>query len=96
MKELKVLDTGCCGSSRKIVALIEQVAREKGVSVKLQKVSELRDIASFGVMSTPGLVIDGKLVHQGGVPSNDQIERWLSEGEVLLSDRSLPTGQSSS
>jgi predicted thioredoxin/glutaredoxin len=32
---------------------------------------------SFGVMSTPGVVVDGKVVHAGGVPSRDQVETWL-------------------
>lgn len=82
MKEIKVLDTGCCGKASKIVSLIEQVALEKGISVNLQRVSELRDIASFGVMSTPALVIDGKLVHQGGMPSGDSVEQWLAGSGV--------------
>jgi predicted thioredoxin/glutaredoxin len=38
----------------------------------------LRDIMGYGVMSTPGVVIDGKVVHAGGVPSRAKIEQWLS------------------
>ena len=59
-------------------ALIEQVAREKGVSVTLGKVEELREIMGYGVMSTPGVVIDGKVVHAGGVPSRVKVEQWLT------------------
>jgi len=44
----------------------------------LQKVEELRDIMGYGVMSTPGVVIDAKVVHAGGVPSRDKIAAWLS------------------
>ena len=65
-------------TARTTIALIEQVAQAKGVAVNLQKVEDLRDIMSYGVMSTPGVVIDGKVVHAGGVPSRDKIEQWLA------------------
>ena len=77
MKEIKVLGTGCA-NCRNTIALIEQVAQAKGVAVSVQKVEEPRDIISYGVMSTPGVVIDGKVVHAGGVPSRDKIEQWLT------------------
>jgi small redox-active disulfide protein 2 len=80
MKEIKVLGTACCGNCSSTIALIEQVAQAKGVAVTLQKVEELRDIMSYGVMSTPGVVIDGKVVHAGGVPSRAKIEQWLAAG----------------
>ncbi len=75
--DIKVLGTGCvnCNST---IALIEQVAKAKGVNVTLSKVEELRDIMGYGVMSTPGVVVDGKVVHAGGVPSRDKIEKWLA------------------
>lgn len=75
--DIKVLGTGCA-NCKSTIALIEQVARAKGVAITLSKVEELRDIMSFGVMSTPGVVIDGKVVHAGGVPSRDKIDQWLS------------------
>ncbi len=82
MKEIKVLGTGCCGNCTATIALIEQVAQAKGVAVSLKKVGELRDIMGYGVMSTPGVVIDGKVVHAGGVPSRDKIEQWLAAGKA--------------
>jgi small redox-active disulfide protein 2 len=81
MKEIKVLGPGC-SNCRTTVALIEQVAQAKGVAVTLQKVEELRDIMGYGVMSTPGVVIDGKVVHAGGVPSRAKIEQWLVAGHA--------------
>lgn len=75
--EIKVLGTGC-SNCKNTIALIEQVAREKGTAITLAKVEELRDIMSYGVMSTPGVVIDGKVVHAGGVPSRDKIEKWFA------------------
>ncbi len=75
--DIKVLGTGCA-NCKATVALIEQIAKAKGVAVNLEKVEELRDIMSYGVMSTPGVVINGKVVHAGGVPSRDKIEQWLT------------------
>jgi predicted thioredoxin/glutaredoxin len=78
--DIKVLGTGCCATGKNTVALmeqIEQVARAKGVRITLSRVDELRDIMGYGVMSMPGVVIDGKVVHAGGIPSRDMIEQWL-------------------
>ncbi len=77
MKEIKVLGSGCA-NCRNTVALIEQVAQAKGVAIDVQKVEDLKDIMGYGVMSTPGVVIDGKVVHAGGVPSRAKIEQWLA------------------
>ena len=78
MKEIKVLGTGCCGSCTATVALIEQVAQAKGVAVNLQKIEDLKEVMRHGIMSTPGVVIDGKVMHAGGVPSRAKIEQWLA------------------
>ncbi len=77
MKSIKVLGTGCA-NCRSTIALIEQVAKSKGIAVDIQKVEELRDIMGYGVMSTPGVVIGGKVVHAGGIPTRDKIEQWLT------------------
>ena len=79
--DIKVLGTSCCANGRNSAALmeqIEQVAKARGVSVTLTRVDELRDIMGYGVMSMPGVVIDGKVVHAGGMPSRDRIEQWLA------------------
>lgn len=75
--DIKVLGTGCA-KCKATIALIDQVAQAKGVTVKLEKVEELRDIMGYGVMSTPGVVVNGKVVHAGGVPSREKIEQWLA------------------
>jgi small redox-active disulfide protein 2 len=76
MKEIKVLGIGCA-NCKSTIALIEQIAQAKGVEVKLEKVEELRDITSYGIMATPGVVIDGKVVHAGGVPSREKVASWF-------------------
>ena len=76
MKNVKVLGTGCA-NCRNTLALVEQVAREKGVAITLEKVEDLPAIMSYGVMSTPGVVIDGVVVHAGGVPAKTKVESWF-------------------
>jgi small redox-active disulfide protein 2 len=75
--DIKVLGTGCA-NCKTTLKLIEEVAAEKGVAVQLVKVEDIQAIMSYGVMSTPGVVTDGKVVHAGGVPTRDKIAGWLS------------------
>ncbi len=77
MKDIKVLGTGCA-NCKNTVALIEQVAQAKGVAVTVHKVEDPRDIASYGVLRTPGVVIDGQVVHAGGVPGREKVEQWFA------------------
>ena len=88
--DIKVLGTGCANCKRTI-QLIEQVAQAKGVPVTLAKVEDIRDIMGYGVMSTPGVVIDGKVVHAGGVPGRDKVEQWLARrGRIMNARVELP------
>jgi len=76
MKTIKVLGSGC----RNCVAtarLIEDRAAALGVPVRVEKVTDIAAIMAHGVMSTPGVVVDGTVVHAGGVPAADAVERWL-------------------
>jgi len=76
MKNIKVLGSGCrnCTITHD---LIRQAADDKGVAIELEKVEDIGQIMGFGVMSTPGVVIDGQVVHSGGVPDRKTVERWL-------------------
>jgi small redox-active disulfide protein 2 len=76
MKNIKVLGTGCA-NCKTTLKLIEEVAKQKGTAVQLEKVENIADILAMGVMSTPGVVIDGKVVHSGGIPDKKKIESWL-------------------
>lgn len=76
MKHIKVLGTGCA-NCRSTLKLIADTARDKGVAVQLEKVEDIADIMAHGVLSTPGVVIDGRLVHSGGVPDRKTVEGWL-------------------
>jgi small redox-active disulfide protein 2 len=77
MKNVKVLGTGCA-NCKNTLKLIEDVAAAKGVDIQLEKVEDMAAILGYGVMSTPGVVIDGKVVHAGGVPGRSKVEEWLA------------------
>jgi hypothetical protein len=51
--------------------------KAKGVDIALEKVEDLQQIMAAGVMSTPGVIIDGKVVHSGGEPSRAKVEGWF-------------------
>jgi small redox-active disulfide protein 2 len=76
MIEIKVLGTGCanCKATQK---LIKNVAQENGVEINIKKVEDMAKIMSYGVMSTPGVIIDGKVAHAGGIPDKKSILSWL-------------------
>ncbi len=75
--KIEVLGSGCA-NCRNTVALIERIAAAKGTPIDLKKVEDIREIMSYGVMSTPGVVIDGKVVHAGGVPAREKVEQWFA------------------
>ncbi|HQR20432.1 MAG TPA: thioredoxin family protein [Burkholderiaceae bacterium] len=74
--KVEVLGTGCA-NCRRTVQLVEEAARAQGVTIDLVKVEELPKIMSYGVMSTPAVVVDGRVVHAGGIPARDKVAQWL-------------------
>jgi len=76
MKEVKVLGSGC---SRCVATaeMVEAEARALGVPVTIEKVTDCAAIAAYGVASTPGVVVNGKLVHAGGLPRPENVRTWL-------------------
>lgn len=75
--KIKVLGTGCANCKRTI-ALIDEVAKSKGLSIELEKVENIKDIMAYNILSTPGVVVNDKVVHAGGIPARDKIEQWLA------------------
>ena len=77
MKTIKVLGSGCanCETTAK---LIKQVADEMQTEVNVEKVEDIAQIMAYGVMSTPGVVMNEKVIHAGGIPDKDSIKGWLS------------------
>ena len=74
--EIKVLGSGC-SKCRLTISMIERAALASGVTVKIVKIENPDDIHRYGVRATPAMVIDGKVVHAGGLPSHDEVLGWL-------------------
>ncbi|MDO9501800.1 thioredoxin family protein [Falsiroseomonas sp.] len=77
MKNVKVLGPGCkrCDAA---VQMVRDAAAQAGVEVTIEKVTDYAEIAGYGIASTPGLVVDGKVVHAGGLPKAADIARWIA------------------
>ncbi|MGJ5037207.1 thioredoxin family protein [Bradyrhizobium sp. HKCCYLRH3059] len=77
MKNVKILGSGCkrCVQT---AAMASSEASKLGIEIELEKITDFADIARFGVASTPGVVIDGKVVHAGGLPKAEDMAKWLS------------------
>ncbi len=77
MKNVKVLGSGC-KKCQQTAEIIQNYAKENNIEIKLEKVTDMAEIMGYGVMSTPGVVVDDVVVHAGGVPDKDQIKTILA------------------
>jgi small redox-active disulfide protein 2 len=77
MRTIEILGPGCANCLRLELVAAEAVQRA-GVEAEIRKISDYRQIVAYGVMSTPGLVIDGTVASAGRIPSIDEIAAWLS------------------
>ena len=77
MKTVKIYGPGCkrCETTE---TMVKDAAARLGIETTVEKVTDQREIAMAGVMSTPGITVDGKLVHAGGVPDATKLDSWLT------------------
>ena len=75
--EIKILGTGCPNCKRLEKVTLEAVT-EMGIQPTVTKVTDINDIMAYNILSTPGLVIDEKLVSYGRIPSKSQISTWIA------------------
>ncbi len=75
--KIEILGTGCakCVKTKEVV---EKVLQESGLQADVVKVEDFETILSYGVMITPGLVIDGEVMVAGRVPSEDNVRKWIN------------------
>ena len=76
--EINVLGSGC-PKCHQTETNIKQALQESGMDAKIIKVTGAVEIASYGVFTTPAVVIDGKVKCTGKVPEKDEIKNWFSE-----------------
>jgi small redox-active disulfide protein 2 len=75
--EIKILGTGC-PKCKKLEEKTRQAVNELGIEANIEKVEDIMKIMEYGVMSTPGLVIDGKVVFSGRLPSSKELNDLLT------------------
>ena len=76
MKKIQILGTGCAKCT-KLAENTRQAADSLGMEYEMIKVSDINEIMAFGIMTTPGLAVDGKVLLVGKVPSPADIEKLL-------------------
>jgi small redox-active disulfide protein 2 len=77
MMEIRVLGSGC-SRCNELEKRVKDALAELGVAAGVEHVTDLKQIAAMGVLMTPGLVIDGRVVSQGKVPSKDELKKLLA------------------
>jgi small redox-active disulfide protein 2 len=75
---IDILGAGCA-RCHELEERARKAVAELGIEVEIRKVTDYRAIAAAGVLSTPGLAIDGRVKSSGRIPSPDEIKKWLEE-----------------
>ena len=78
MMKVQILGTGC-PKCKKLAELTDQAAKELGLQLEIEKVTEVAKIMDFGVMTTPALAIEGKVVLAGHLPTYEKLKEILSK-----------------
>ena len=76
MLNIKVLGTGCANCVT-LEKLCKEAVAENNIDAEIEKITDYKDIMSYGIMSTPGLVINGKVVLSGKLPTKSTLTHWL-------------------
>lgn len=76
--KIEILGTGC-PKCKQLIANAEAAVRELNIPAEINKVTDVAQIISYGVMTTPALAIDGKVISAGKVLSKDEIKKILSK-----------------
>ena len=78
MMEIKILGPGCA-KCKTLDKLTRELVEKNGINANITKVEDIMEIMKYGVMSTPALVIDEKVVLKGRVPSSDELKLLLTK-----------------
>jgi small redox-active disulfide protein 2 len=82
MLTVKVLGPGCANCKR-LEQMTRRVVADMQVEVTIEKVTNYGDIMAYGVMSTPGLVVNDQVVSYGRIPSKGEINTWLANAQEV-------------
>ncbi len=78
--KIQILGTGC-PKCKKLAEVAEEAAKETGMQYTVEKVEDISDIMEFGIFSTPGLAVNGKLVCSGSVPTVERVRDLLQRAK---------------
>ncbi len=78
MKEVALLGVDGCSTCSKIGTLIDKVISDNGFDVRVEKIYDMGKILEYGVVSMPGLVVDGELKICGRIPTEDELKELLA------------------
>jgi small redox-active disulfide protein 2 len=81
MLTIKILGPGC-SNCKTLEAVARQAVENTGVEAQFIKVTNMPDILAYDILSTPGLVINEKVVCSGRIPSPAQVSTWLADAEL--------------
>lgn len=76
MMKFQILGPGCA-RCKKLAEVTEACAAELGMDCTIEKVTDITEIVNAGVMQTPAVVVDGNILHEGSVPSKDEMKQIL-------------------
>ncbi|NUQ83219.1 MAG: thioredoxin family protein [Anaerolineales bacterium] len=80
MLTIKILGSGCA-NCKKLEAIVRDILAKENIPAEIVKVTDYADIMAYNVMSTPGLVVNEKLLAVGRIPAPVQIIQWLNEAQ---------------
>jgi len=80
MLDIKIIGKGCPNCER-LGSLCKEVISEENLKAKIDKVTDVNEFASYGVMMTPGLYVNGKLLSQGKIPVKSTLKKWLENAQ---------------
>jgi len=82
MLTIKVLGPGC-PNCNKVEEIIKTAVYTMGIETQIEKITDTNEIVEYGVLSTPGLVINGKVVCSGRIPSQVEVTTWLADAAMI-------------
>ena len=76
--EIKVLGTGCA-KCMQLEKTVKEAVKELGIDAKIEEVKDIKKIMQYPILTTPGLVIDEKVVCSGKIPSKDEVKKYIKD-----------------